>query len=113
MMPLYKIIWGILALIVLGTGTWLFFRDKGDILSEKPLAKKAVGIEYVGDGIHTIEGALTLPNPCYTLSVATEKRSGSPEKVLLRFTAKQTADTCIQVEYEAPFRTTFNARSEE
>src|SRR3989344_7481643 len=103
-----KIIWGALILIILGAGAW-FLMPNNKEEEHKPLAQKAEGIHYVGDGIHTVEGTVTLPNPCYTLSVVSEKRSGAPEEVLLRFTANQTADVCAQVLYSAPFRLTFDA----
>ncbi len=104
-----KIIIAILILILLAVGAWFFLRNTEENVPAKPLSEKAVGVHYVGGGVHTVEGTVTLPNPCYTLTVATERRSGSPEHVLLRFTAQSTADVCAQVLHEAPFRTTFNA----
>lgn len=44
-----------------GIGAWLFFRSREDASSEKPLVDKVVGVEYIGDGVHTVEGILTLP----------------------------------------------------
>src|SRR3989344_8847114 len=103
-----KIILGVLILGVLGVGAWFFMRGDKEV-EHKPLAEKAVGVHYVGGGTHTIEGTIILPNPCYTLSVVSEKRSGVPEEILLRFTANQTADVCAQALYSAPFRLTFDA----
>ena len=103
-----KIIWGVLILGVLGVGAWFLMRGDKEV-EHKPLAEKIVGVHYAGGGTHTVEGTVTLPNPCYILSVASEKRSGAPEEILLRFTANQTADVCAQALYKAPFRTTFNA----
>lgn len=103
-----KIIWGVVILAVIGTGVWLWFQG-GAKEQEKPLVEKVLGTHFVGDGVHTVEGTVMLPNPCYTLTVATEKRASSPEEVLLRFTAEKTADVCAQFLYEAPFRLTFQA----
>ena len=103
-----KIIWGIAILAVLGVGAWLLMRG-GPEEAGKPLAKEALGTHFAGDGMHTVEGTVMLPNPCYTLTVAAEKRAGSPEETLLQFTATKTADVCAEFLYEAPFRLTFNA----
>ncbi|TSC78828.1 MAG: hypothetical protein G01um101429_651 [Parcubacteria group bacterium Gr01-1014_29] len=103
-----KIIWGVVGVMVLVAGAWLFFRNKKEPAA-KPLAEKAVGVHYAGGGVHVVEGTVALPNPCYALSVAVEKRGSSPEKVLLRFTATPTADVCAEVIYSAPFRATFDA----
>ena len=103
-----KIIWGAVVLVLLGIGAWRLLRNE-DAPSERPLAEKAIGTHYVGGGMHTIEGTVTLPNPCYSLSVATEKRNGAPEEALLRFTANKTSDVCVQVVHNASFRTAFSA----
>lgn len=103
-----KFIWGVGVIALLVVGAWLVFRDKED-LAERPLAEKAVGIHYVGSGVHTIEGTVALPNPCYNLSSAVEREAGVPERIILRFTAEKTADVCAQVLYEAPFRIAFDA----
>gem|GEM_PF-1964082 len=108
-----KTIWGILIIVLLGLGAWLMFRSAGwrseEEASAQPLAEKATGVDYAGNGMHTVEGTVTLPNPCYTLSVSAENHGGSPEEVVLRFTAEQTADICAQVIFEAPFRVSFDA----
>ncbi len=103
-----KIVVGIVVLILGSVGVWFIWRGK-----QKPspiaLAQKAVGTHYAGGGSHVIEGTVTLPNPCYTLMVTAEKKGGSPEQVLLQFSAQQTADACVQVEHDAPFRVSFEA----
>jgi len=105
-----KTIGGIIIVLLLGLGAWLVFRNgEEEATSAQPLAERAVGVHYAGNGTHTVEGTVMLPNPCYALSVLTEKRAGIPEEVLLRFTAEQTADICAQVIYEAPFRVSFDA----
>ena len=102
-----KIIIGIIVAILGGAGAWFLLRD-----TEKPsqaLAQKAVGTHYVGGGQHVVEGTVSLPNPCYALSVTAEKKGSAPEEVLLRFAAAQTADVCVQVIHEASFRISFDA----
>ena len=102
-----KIIIGLIAALLGSAGVWFFVRDTKK--APQPLAQKAVGTHYTGGGLHVVEGVVTLPNPCYALTVSAEKRGGSPEEVLLRFSAVKTADVCVQVIDDAPFYAAFDA----
>lgn len=102
-----KIVISIIVLVLSAAGGWLVFRDKEP--APRALVEKVVGVHYVGGGKHVIEGTVMLPNPCYALSVTSEKKGGTPEEVLLRFLAEQTAQACVQVIDEVPFHIAFEA----
>lgn len=66
-------------------------------------------------GLHDYTGAITLPIPCYTLSVDAVVRESFPEDVTIRFTIqddKKENQICTQVLTEKSFRIIFQASKE-
>ncbi|HEY4514759.1 MAG TPA: hypothetical protein VJJ22_01210 [Candidatus Paceibacterota bacterium] len=67
---------------------------------------------YFDNGSHTIEGTMTLPTPCDTLSQEvdiTKGVSGVVDKVVVNFTTKSTEGFCTQVLADKFFHVSFNA----
>ena len=64
-----------------------------------------------GMGSHTLEGTITLPTPCHSLSVEAEVAPSveHPEDVLVKFITKPGGGICTQVLSDKFFRVTFNA----
>lgn len=96
-------------IIAVGGGiAWFFWGKKDTKIEGAPFSIR--GTHYRGGGLHVVEGIVVLPNPCFRVEVAADTREDTdPQEVLLRFTAEQTADTCVQVISESPFRVSFSA----
>ncbi len=58
-------------------------------------------------GVHTVEGVITLPTPCYTLATQVEVSSSSPSVATIYFSSGDPGGMCIQVIDERAFKTTF------
>ena len=64
---------------------------------------------YFDNGSHSIEGTLTLPTPCHTLTNEVVVEQSNPEKVLIKFVTHPGEGVCTQVLADKFFRVTFNA----
>lgn len=64
---------------------------------------------YFSDGSHTIEGTITLPTPCHTISHDVLVAESFPEQVSIALVTKPGAGLCTQVLADKFFRITFNA----
>ncbi|MBU3968800.1 hypothetical protein KJ991_01115 [Patescibacteria group bacterium] len=81
---------------------------------EIPIIDSISAYHSYESGLHNYRGSLTLPNPCYILSVDAVVRESFPEDVTIRFTVQEEKGdkVCAQVLTEKGFRIIFQASKE-
>ena len=61
------------------------------------------------NGMHTMQGHVILPNPCYDFTHEVVNAESFPEQVIIDFTVIPRAEVCVQVLDEREFTVTFQA----
>lgn len=64
---------------------------------------------FFAEGVHTIEGTLQTPTPCYIVASDARVAESAPEQVTIAITATATGDVCAQVLASKIFSVTFSA----
>lgn len=67
---------------------------------------------YFDKGTHTIEGTMTLPTPCHTLTTNATVAESAPEQVTVAFVTTPGTDICTQALADKFFRVSFYASKE-
>jgi len=67
---------------------------------------------FYDEGVHTYEGVVLLPTPCYSLESEAIVRESYPEQVTISFLSEDSGEVCIQVIDERPFKVIFQASEE-
>ncbi len=104
-------------LIVLGLVYWSLSnydkRNDLDKVDTTPVVNQAPTSltvnHYYNNNSHTIEGTMTLPTPCHTLSHTANVAESSPEQVSIAFVTKASEGLCTQVLADKFFRVVFEA----
>lgn len=113
-----KTVVGIIAglLVIGGLAWWGLSGGKGDVpvddTAGTPVSAQPTSVtvnHYFDNGSHTVEGTLTLPTPCHTLSSEVVVAESFPEQVMIKFTTKSGEGVCVQVLADKFFRVTFSA----
>jgi|SRR3989344_7001890 len=110
----------LLVLVAIGGLAWWGLRDKPvetpvEDVGANPTNPESLTVNhYFENGKHTIEGTMTMPTPCHTLtSEVTLAPRSSPsevgEQIMIKFTTKAGEGMCTQVLADKFFRVTFNA----
>jgi hypothetical protein len=110
--------------IVFGTA-YLLFNDTADAPADTetqeesadtlPLPNEAEPLTVsrsFSKGTHTVEGTISLPNPCYFLDVVATVSDSMPQVVTLTFTTADEGGICVQVIDERDFSVSFEAEED-
>jgi hypothetical protein len=111
---------GIIGVLVVILGlAWWSLSNKGEEVappgdqSEQVASPPAVTVNhYFDNGSHSLEGTLTLPTPCHTLSYTVDIAKSLPEQVTVHFVTKPGEGLCTQVLSDKFFRVVFNASAD-
>lgn len=83
-----------------------------DVLPLPASAPPLVVTHTISKGVHTVNGTIALPNPCYFLDVQAQISESDPSVVTLVFTASDEGGICVQVIDERSFEVEFEAPDE-
>ncbi|HEY4483495.1 MAG TPA: hypothetical protein VI953_04960 [Candidatus Paceibacterota bacterium] len=106
----------IVGLIVIGGLAWWGLSGRteapvdGDVAGDEISQPNSLTVNhYFDNGSHTIEGTITLPTPCHSLTSDVLVAESYPEQVTIKFTIAPGTGICTQVLADKFFRVTFNA----
>ena len=105
----------IVGLIVIGGLAWWGLSGRteapsGDVAGDQTTQPASLTVNhYFDNGSHTIEGTITLPTPCHSLTTEALLAEPYPEQVTITFATAPGAGICTQVLADKFFRVTFNA----
>jgi len=105
----------IVGLIVIGGLAWWGLAGRteapaGDVAGNEATQPNSLTVNhYFDNGSHTIEGTITLPTPCHSLTTEALVAESYPEQVTIKFTTAPGTGICTQVLADKFFRVTFNA----
>lgn len=110
----------VVVLVLILGGTWWSLSKRGDEVNvpvdnndEQTTTPQSITVNhYFDNGNHSIEGTLTLPTPCHSLSHEVTVAESSPEQVMIKFTTTPGEGICTQVLSDKFFRVTFAASAE-
>ncbi|HEY4493543.1 MAG TPA: hypothetical protein VJB98_02900 [Candidatus Paceibacterota bacterium] len=114
-----KTVIGIVAVLIVILGlVWWGLSDKQEVINEpvdngSEVTQDSLTVDhYYEDGKHTIEGTITLPTPCHTITGEAIVAESMPEQITIKLTTKAGEGICTQVLADKFFRVTFNASKE-
>ena len=113
-----KVIVAIVVVLLIILGFFIFRGDKkveapSDVVVVKePVTGQIKAItanHYFANGVHTLEGTMTLPTPCHEIDTDVAIAKSLPEQVIVNFRQVPGEGICVQTIADKFFRVTFNA----
>jgi len=106
-----RTILGVVVVAIIILGGYFFWpsqktQDAEPVVDDTVVVGDEAGVEVMHtfeDGVHTISGEVTLPNPCYELQEDVAVAESFPEQVFIELTGVATDGICIQVTDTRPF----------
>jgi len=104
----------VVLVVILGFVWWsLGTKKNGSVLvgdtQTTSLPESITVNHYFNNGEHSLEGTLTLPTPCHSLSYDAIVAESYPEQVMVKFVTKPGEGLCTQILADKFFRVAFNA----
>ena len=103
-------------MVILGLSWWSLKDNKSEVVVEDTPSSDIQSLtvnhyfqEENGTGKHTIEGTMTLPTPCHSLTNEVIVAKSMPEQVTIKFNTKAGEGICTQVLADKFFRVAFDA----
>ncbi len=88
-------------------------QKNGDVAGEDSyVPDKIVADHYFANGTHSLEGVVSLPTPCHSLSAQATVAESMPEQVTIAFTSVASDGICTQVIDEKFFSVSFQASAQ-
>ena len=113
-----KVIVAIVIVLLVILGLFIF---KGDnkveapadaVATDEPVSNQTKTItanHYFANGVHTLEGTMTLPTPCHEIETNVVIAKSLPEQVIVNFRQVPGEGICVQTIADKFFRVTFSA----